>query len=132
MNRKPEKTVECRDCGGPMPAREKRIRNVCNAPGEFPYCSRSCAEHAYWHRDLPAELDEFDKRLARAKEAEPARDPRVPAHCVCGGSWVEKPLPERMAGGRKRVMTHLTVCDRCGQRQPFPINTWPESPTDQT
>lgn len=44
----------CRDCGGPMPARDKCIRNVCNRPGEFPYCSRDCAEHAYWQRDLPA------------------------------------------------------------------------------
>ena len=46
-----------------MPESPNRIRNVCNPEGEFPYCSRSCAEHAYWQRDLPAFLDEFDREM---------------------------------------------------------------------
>ncbi len=59
----PQAGSVCRDCGGPMPESPNRIRNVCNPEGEFPYCSRSCAEHAYWQRDLPAFLDEFDREM---------------------------------------------------------------------
>lgn len=43
-----------------MPAPDKRIRNVCTNPGEYPFCSRACAEHAYWFTDLPKFLDEFN------------------------------------------------------------------------
>ena len=59
-----------------MPDSPNRIRNVCNAEDEFPYCSRACAEHAYWQRDLPAFLDEFDKQnSALCVKAEPICEP---------------------------------------------------------
>ena len=55
----------CRECGGPMPPEGKRVRNVCNPVGEFPYCSHDCAAHAYWQTDLPAFMDTFERQTAR-------------------------------------------------------------------
>lgn len=57
-----EVTTCCRDCGGRMPLSPNRVRNAANPPGEFPYCSTGCAHHAYWTKDLPAALDEMERK----------------------------------------------------------------------
>lgn len=45
---------------------------------------------------------------------------------MCGGAWVSKKLPDRI-NGRKPVLTHITVCAKCGNR-PWPVNVWPNAP----
>ena len=63
----------CKDCGGPMPPKGQRFRNVCTKEGEFPFCSDACARHSYWQTDLHIFFDEFDKKLAKPKRTNNAK-----------------------------------------------------------
>ncbi len=36
--------------------------------------------------------------------------------CICGGKWVKKKLPERLSCGRKPALSHITICNKCGDR----------------
>jgi hypothetical protein len=99
--------TRCADCGGLMPEPGKRFNNVCSGSGEFPYCSRKCAEHAYWQRDLQSALSRPGKPAAPAA-TEPVLDSSAPGCRICIGMGVwrngklvdcpncgSKPAPEK-------------------------------------